>query len=417
MKSSKYNLYIPYEDKIIVFNGISKKFIIIEKSTMDTFINYISNPNAIYNKDIIFQLEESGFILKNEINEDKVLFDNRNKILSAPYYTLMVLPTYNCNFKCWYCVQKHSNFYMNDDLINKIKKHITLYLIENKIEIFELAWFGGEPLLEVNTIVNICEFALDFCTKHNIVYKNSMTTNGFLITESIAKKMNKLNFSHFQITIDGCREKHNKVKYDKSNTDSAFDRTLKNITILLNNIPNASVLLRFNYTPNNLDYQQIVDEINSIIPSEVRNRIMFNLQKVWQSDEAKMDTNRHYNLKYLISKSGYKLSAVDLSNYYCCYVERRHYNSVFPNGNIVRCSNCDINKSEGNINEDGNIIWTNLKEYLLRADCMNCKFLPTCFGACPEKRFDNTEQQKNCKDEKQHFRHIVDYCESVILNN
>jgi uncharacterized protein len=416
MKCSRYNLYIPYENKIIIFNGVSKKFILIEKSILNIFKEYINNPKTIIKKQISDKLNTSGFIINDEVDEVDLLFNNRNKILFAPYYTLMILPTYDCNFKCWYCVQKHTDIYMRDDLICKIKKHIKNYLIQHQIKLFELAWFGGEPLLNFESIVNICQFASRFCSDNNIVYHNSITTNGFLINESMAKEMNKLNFNHFQITIDGCRDKHNKVKYDTNSTDNAFDKTLSNIVLLLENIPNASILLRFNYTFNNIDEHVIVNDINNIIPIKLRDRISFNLQKVWQIDESKIETNKFYNLKYLISESGYKLSALDLSNYYCCYVERKHYNSIFPNNNIVKCSNCDIDNAEGFLNNDGDIIWHNRKNYELKDECFDCQFLPICFGQCPEKRFSTMPQQKKCNDENFHLRNIIDYCESVMLN-
>jgi uncharacterized protein len=420
MKNSKYNFYIPYEDnKMIVFNGISKKFILIENTYCNTFKKYINNPNNIPEKSISEQLEKSGFIIEDSMDETTVLLEQRQSFLSFPYYTLMILPTYDCNFRCWYCIQKHNDSYLNHDLIQKIKKHIEKYLIENEISSFEISWFGGEPLLNFDAIVDISEFAIDFCKMHNITYINTMTTNGFLISETIAKKMKDLKFVHFQITIDGCRDKHNKVKYDLNNNESAFDKTLKNIIILLKNISYTNILLRFNCTHDNIDYEIIVDELNKIIPKELRKKITVNIQIVWQINESEIDINNIYNFKYLIAKNGYNLSIADLADMHACYVEREHFNSLLPNGNLVKCNNCDFNKCEGTLSADGAIIWKEHNKYLLKDKCIDCKFIPVCFGGCPEKRFINNSsavKQKNCTKNKYQFRQIVDYCENVILN-
>lgn len=41
MKASKYNYYIPYEDKHIFFNGITKRFFLVSENNKDKFIDII----------------------------------------------------------------------------------------------------------------------------------------------------------------------------------------------------------------------------------------------------------------------------------------------------------------------------------------------------------------------------------------
>lgn len=72
--------------------------------------------------------------------------------------------------------------------------------------------FGGEPLLHFKEEVypllrSIQDFALEVGKK---TYFNFIT-NGVCITDDTIPLFEKLNAS-FQITIDGYREKHNKIK-------------------------------------------------------------------------------------------------------------------------------------------------------------------------------------------------------------
>ena len=58
-----------------------------------------------------------------------------------------------------------------------------------------------------------------------------MTTNSLLLTSERIKELGGLGVRSFQITIDGCREKHNQVKRDKDN--AAFDKAVNNVLEIL----------------------------------------------------------------------------------------------------------------------------------------------------------------------------------------
>ena len=53
----------------------------------------------------------------------------------------------------------------------------------------------------------------------------------------------KLGMTRFHITLDGPKQNHDKVKYQKG-CDSAFDHVLNNINQLLSNTKAVNILLR-----------------------------------------------------------------------------------------------------------------------------------------------------------------------------
>lgn len=74
-----------------------------------------------------------------------------------------------------------------------------------------------------------------------------MTSNGALLDKDTIVSLKFCHINHFQITLDGGRESHNKVKRDNGNK-SSFDLILTNIKQLLEFNESASVTLRFNYS-------------------------------------------------------------------------------------------------------------------------------------------------------------------------
>ena len=85
--------------------------------------------------------------MEDDVQEMDIIREEFDRKRNSGQYTLMVLPTYDCNLRCWYCIQEHQNMTLSDETVARIKKHIEKYLLENEIKEFRLSWFGGEPLL------------------------------------------------------------------------------------------------------------------------------------------------------------------------------------------------------------------------------------------------------------------------------
>lgn len=62
-----------------------------------------------------------GFIVEIDKDEIDVLrYKNRMEVFSNRKYKLVINPTLECNFACWYCYEKHPQGYMSEDTISKI---------------------------------------------------------------------------------------------------------------------------------------------------------------------------------------------------------------------------------------------------------------------------------------------------------
>ena len=426
MKSSKYNICLPYEKKYVIFNGITKRFFFVSSHNKEAFMQILSAPNDYIGEyaPFLIRMADEGFIVEDSVDELEVIKQQYESMNNSDYYHLMILPTYACNVSCWYCTQHHRNMHLNDADVERIKKHIAYYLTEHHLKGLHLSWFGGEPLLDFHRIVEISVFAMQFCKKHGLTFYNTITTNGILLSRECLEKMKELNFTFFQITVDGVQEEHDKVKVIKGK--SAYKTTLGNICMITEIIPSAEICLRYNFTMNNLKPDEFIENLNQFIPKGVRKHIQLSIMKIWQEDERDVDESQIDCLVDNAWKEGYSVSVGP--GFQVCYVDNGHFNCIFSNGEVDKCDNEDFENCRGRINIDGIIVWSELPHFLSHTvishqnECTNCQYLPVCYGPCPVERdrASRTNNPLKCrfsnKDKVWKYR-IYNYCKMHIRNS
>ena len=391
MKPSKYNICLPYEDKFVIFNGITKHFFPVSSQNKEAFLQILSAPDEFkdqYNP-FLQRMAKEGFIIEDSVDELEVIKQQYVDITHDNCYKLMILPTYACNVSCWYCTQHHRNMQLSDDDVERVKKHIAYYLTHNDIKRFQLAWFGGEPLLSFHRIEDVASFAKTFCQENSISYHNTITTNGTLLSRRILEKMKDLDFTFFQITVDGTKDEHDKVKV--INGKSAYEITLRNICQISEIIPEAEICLRYNYTTDNLKPDAFIKDLEQYLSEDIRKRINLSVMKVWQEDEKGIDNQKLDTLVTSASEDQFNVSVGQ--GFYPCYVDNLHFYSVFPNGRIGKCDNLDPDSAQGYITDSGEIVWEEdipATHFTIfddkETECLSCQYLPICYGPCPKER-------------------------------
>lgn len=294
---------------------------------------------------------------------------------------------------------------MNKIDLEKIKKHIHKAVMEDKISSLEIQWFGGEPFMYFEEVIlPISEYAMDICNQSGIPFANSATTNGYYLSPSLLNKLAKYNFRYFQITLDGVRALHNKVKYVENRKISTFDTVLENIDFLLSKTDNITITIRLNYNKKNLDIN-IVEQLNEKIKIKNREKISISFKKLWQEG---VDTNRISIIREISQKlfsNGYKISNEIENGCLSCYTDKKWYNAINFDGSVVKCTASDDLYSKnppGKLQEDGSILWR--KNYIenyfdVRFEneiCKKCKNLPLCMGNCNKNYNENTKQEFVC---------------------
>ena len=405
MKQSRYNFISHYGDYGYWFNALTGAYFRLSSSLSHKIKHLLDNVEQIQelSPNAFKQLVDFGFVVPDDTDELESIRTKHRAAVNAKDYFLIILPTLNCNFSCWYCIQDHIPSIMADVTLESILRHIDHMIDNEHISSLHLEWFGGEPFMFFDKIiVPISRYAIQKCEACNIPFTNNSTTNGYFLNQSVSSMLQDLKFKHFQITLDGNRKFHDNVKFMRG-CDSAFDHVLTNINNILSDNDNISIHLRINYTHTTLS-SAVVDEVCQFIQPQNRNRIVIMPRKVWQEKVDKDFSSILTEILDNFAANGFQVSRGDVSpTFTSCYVNRKYYNAINFNGNVVKCTACnDLYETtpKGQLMFDGTIQWRD--NYDLRCQeatfenerCLECKNLPLCMGQCPRTYMNGNTQCK-----------------------
>lgn len=411
MKFSEYNYFQEYNDKIICYNGISRKMItlakpeyklIFESEIKDVVIKFPSISNIF---------KQWNFFIDDSFDELSLMrFKNKEKLFLEKKLWVTIIPTLMCNFKYWYCSTELTNTVYDKESMSKELQMNIIKFISNQVErrnanSIHLDWFGGEPTLYFDEIVfKLSKQVLKIANKHKLPFTNHITTNGFLINKDMVTKFKEINLNSFQITIDGNKKKHNSVRNE--NGKPSFDRIIENIKLIVNEISNINMVLRINYDKQTLkDANQIFNKFSK----EEASRIRIDFQRVWQV--SKTDQEENTLLKESIKKannSGFYSSYYGFAprDFHVCYADRLDYYAINYNGKVYKCTARGYKEDQciGKIIDNGKLElnYNTLYNYYAKPTfenehCLNCKLLPLCFGPCIQKNKEYYNQELDFK--------------------
>lgn len=263
MKTSKYIIKVKISnDKYLLVHGYSGAVDIVNTN----IIRILEDGNfELMNKNDFSALQRRGYIVSENVEEKQVV-RKIAKILqtkSRNDSTFTIIVTYDCNFRCSYCIEGKISDYgkkwtresLTKNKINAIYEVIdkTDHRIDKKRII---ALYGGEPLLKEN--FQILEYLIKKGEDRDISFV--IVTNGYDIRffEKIIKRSSVLSF---QITLDGSEKTHNTRRPHYENDDS-FSTLISNISWLLNNDKKVNIRINIdkNNTSNLTDLVYLFDE-------------------------------------------------------------------------------------------------------------------------------------------------------------
>jgi uncharacterized protein len=413
MKESKYNFFVPHNERTICFNAISGKIFSVSKNEYKSITDFLENPHEGYKYADFFK--RHNFVVNDEANEfDSLLFKNREAILNDTFH-LIINPTLQCNFDCWYCYEKHTIGHMSSQTIDNVKLLLKKQVEENKISGLILSWFGGEPLLCFhNVMYPISTYAKELMQENNLSFSNSVTTNGYCIDRKMIETFGEIKLFTFQITLDGDKESHDKTRNQKG--EPSFKRIISNIIDLCSLNPETSVVLRINYTNEIIskDYKSILNAF----PQSIRKNISVDFQRVWQTyDEIDKSNIENKQLKETVCEVrelGFDTplaGTYTIFKYNQCYADKYNFAHINFDGKVYKCTARDYSEKYvcGELNAKGEIEWRNEEDRKNIHDkslfdndkCRECKVLPLCVGPCSQTylEYKNNERTDFCPQE------------------
>lgn len=395
MKYSKYNSILQLSDSLsVLYNSKEDKSIIISNSKTN-LLKFSPEQLANQDSEIYNNLIQINAIVANDKNELQEVIELGKQIENNDeYYKLIINPTMGCNFSCWYCYESHIvGSKMSKSNVDKIIKFIDNILLEKpNLKTFDLAFFGGEPLMYYSKVTRpiIDYYRTKYEIHKNINFEISFTSNGYLLSDIILNHLiEKNDYKHFQITLDGNREEHNQVRVAQKE-EGSYDVIIESIRRLLEN--GLEVVLRVNYTAlSAYSVGDILSDISHFTDANKRN-FSIDFHRVWQDKEEVADIDEFIDsIKESFENSNFRVVRNDIVENFKkpCYADKENEVVINFNGDIYKCTARDFSKenSYGFIDDNGKLnwndkikIWRKLK--IQSKACQSCRILPLCGGGC-----------------------------------
>lgn len=231
------------EGKVILYNTRTTALVTLEKSLYQKiFID-----KDFSDSDVISQLFSMGFVVNSHDEELAILDAMRIKEKDNPIQGVTILPTTDCNARCFYCFEEGiARYTMSKKVAEQTIKFINNFYDKKELAI---AWFGGEPLLKFDII----EYITLELKKLGYTLNTHITTNGSLLTKDmISFFMANYSNTSFQITLDGVDEKYYQAKkYIDIAPQDAFRRVIDNIKMILS--AGLPIQVRINFLPSKIE--------------------------------------------------------------------------------------------------------------------------------------------------------------------
>ena len=430
MKYSQFNSVVPYDNEFLLYNSFTNNYLVLMPLLKDLLmaakeegVDELKNVHpSFYNA-----LSEGKYLVDNAEDEvEKVKEISKTIDLSDQAYKLTINPTMNCNFKCWYCYETHvKGSRMSKDIISRTNRFVTNTARESNLKHFTLSWFGGEPLLYYEDIVlPIMEHFNKACKEEKIAGGIGFTTNGYLINEAMANSFKEQSVEHLQITLDGCEEDHDLIRY-VSKSRGSYKEIIRNIKLLLRY--NIGVTMRINYTLKNIEKCiGILHDISDLSTTE-RGFLTVDFHRVWQ-DKGEDE----FNLVKTVVNT-FQFAGFGVNSHYApdnvrnsCYADKKNSATINYNGDVFKCTARDFTTKarEGYIAENGSIVWENdslnrrLNAKFNNKPCLSCRIMPLCNGGCSQHALDHLGKEDYCVhsfDEREKDKIIISKFEQAMI--
>lgn len=412
-KFSMYNHVYKHNDGILLYNSLTGLKAHIFEKKLILQINKLKKGNLLSKDKIDHRLIETKIAVEENLDET-VIADNLikdNIAVNRHFLRLIILPTRECNFRCVYCYENKRNVFMDDKLYLDIASATKNYLEDNpSIKTLEIEWFGGEPMLCYNEIVQFSTDMQNYCHENDIYFSMSMTTNGYLLTKERFLTLLDLGLKSYQITLDGLKKHHDNLRVLK-NGSGTWDTIFNNFKEI-NEIEDKefNITIRINYHLGMLDDMEdflklLKDNLDingkfSIYAIKITPPPEKDLDIDFVSNETDTMTIEYMlNLFHKLGISTTRYSPHLTPTGPVCYARNNNTFVIDTDGSIRKCTEYLEDDTINNIGtvEDGvfNINKDKLSQWLMppqgllnQKGCLNCPDYPTCCGGlCPIQWF------------------------------
>ncbi len=306
----------------------------------------------------------------------------------ATTFTATVVLTLDCNLACPYCFEepfrgKHT---MSKETARLLVDWIKHEQIDQGRDV-ELRFYGGEPLLAIPRLKQIAKSLQDMAIAAGRTFTFSLVTNATLLTRTVVEELLPLGLQSALITLDGPAEFHNQQRPFVSGRGS-FDLILDNLCSVYDLI---TIKPGGNYTREN--YRHFPAMLDVLIEAGIDpaklGSVQFSpihpksgKQNACAFDSEAWQIEANLFLREEILRRGF---STDKPGMGICMIELTNNLVVNYDGSLYKCpallgwpelSIGTLAEGVSDYRESHRLdIWKN-------EECLDCAYLPLCFGGC-----------------------------------
>ena len=387
----KYLLKAQVEDGLLLYSVVTSEMVLLEGSEQAMFES-LPAPHS----EAMDELIARHFLVPEDFDESKSVEQLRALIKklepSKRVSGFTILPTTECNARCYYCFQSdHPHCTMTEKIADDTVSYIAKMC---KGEPIEITWFGGEPLVGARQISQICAGLRE----KEIKYKSSIVTNAYLFDENLIRMAkDEWHLTMAQITLDGTENVYNETKAYVMPKENPYQRVLRNIDALLEQ--GIAVNIRLNVTVKNAAVlSDLIDELAERFGG--KNGFNAYSHAVYEDvgyDPLSYDVGTREWVDIQTSALDAKLREKMLLGSLAklpelqpiqCMADNGSCRLIYPDSTVGKCEDMSSQEGIGDIYRD---ITDEAKNARYKATkqvpgCADCPFFPTCvnLAVCPE---------------------------------
>ncbi|MCP5005579.1 MAG: SPASM domain-containing protein [Planctomycetes bacterium] len=220
--------------------------------------NIVSSISSLIKEDNQEGIDE--FLHENGLNSEPQIDDISP--LHIPVHALSLAVAQKCNLGCTYCYAQEGDF---GGAKKNMELNLALVTVDrllahlNPGERANLAFLGGEPLVNRSVIQEATKYAYVQAKEKNIRISFSITTNGTLLRPVDVAFFEEYGFA-VTISIDGIGDVNDQLRFYKGGRGS-YVEVINRVTPLLQQQHKMQVSARVTVTPQNLYLKQTLDEL------------------------------------------------------------------------------------------------------------------------------------------------------------
>lgn len=415
--ASRYNHFFPMEDGCLAYNAFSNSLAKVPPENIDIIDQILKDPGLTLEDDRSIKIKNDlirgGFLIDHHLDEFDVLkVQNMVGRFANRQLSLTIAPTLHCNFSCSYCFEDKKPDTMTPEIEEALLKFVDNEL--KSLKSLNIGWFGGEPLLRIDTIERLTAGFETLCREHDAVFHpGSIITNGYLLTGKNAEKLKKANIRHAQVTLDGTAAQHDQRR-KLINGKGTFREIVGNIKEAVEMI---AITVRVNIDKDNVG--QLDDFLEFWQKEGLVEKANFYYGQVLGNTAACSDiagrclSTREYSqlvIELLFKAINHGIRNIRYPSLYktgFCGADNLNSYVVSPSGNLFKCweeISAEEDAAIGHLleKEPGPSGIANAARYLgwdpfSNDFCKPCTIFPVCGGGCifnamksPEKKVCNT---------------------------